>query len=257
MRVDFRHASRELAQYSLEARLNHRPGPRNADDLVGGVQVLPASALFQMRDPRCDEPVATRLHRWIDGIEQPGGLPRHPQRSHAISGTDLQNLPGNGRMQVKMVMSIHVVERQAGCLIRRKLRLDFGGDLSLHLRPKENIATQSEHIAAQISLRVDKVGHALGRQRWATVDQDEVKAHAQRRKPTGARHCIVKSGASYHQAGRAQYSVGVCELDGLVDFLCQTEVVGGDDQRLQRAISRRSRRYWKNSTPSRRRRFII
>ena len=47
------------------------------------------------------------------------------------------------------------------------------------------------------------------------------------------------------------------DLDGLVDLFRKAEVVGGDDQSFQSAASRRSFRNWKNSTPSRRRRFII
>ena len=46
-------------------------------------------------------------------------------------------------------------------------------------------------------------------------------------------------------------------LDRFVDFGREPKVIRGDDQGLQCAISRRSRRKWKNSTPSRSRRFII
>jgi hypothetical protein len=42
-----------------------------------------------------------------------------------------------------------------------------------------------------------------------------------------------------------------------VDFRSEAEVVRGDDQRRQLATLRRSFRNWKNSTPSRSRRFII
>jgi hypothetical protein len=49
-------------------------------------------------------------------------------------------------------------------------------------------------------------------------------------------------------------------LNAFVDRLGQAEIVGGDDQAFRRyryAALCRSRRNWKNSTPSRRRRFII
>jgi hypothetical protein len=50
----------------------------------------------------------------------------------------------------------------------------------------------------------------------------------------------------------------VSVLDGGVDLLAQPEIVGSDDQqRLQCASSRRSRRKEKNSMPSRKRRAII
>jgi hypothetical protein len=49
----------------------------------------------------------------------------------------------------------------------------------------------------------------------------------------------------------------VRHLDGSVDRLTETEIVGRDDQSIQCASSRRSRKKEKNSTPSRSRRIII
>ena len=46
-------------------------------------------------------------------------------------------------------------------------------------------------------------------------------------------------------------------LDGLVDLGRQPKIVGGDDEPLQDAASRRSLRKRKNSTPSCSRRFIM
>jgi hypothetical protein len=45
-------------------------------------------------------------------------------------------------------------------------------------------------------------------------------------------------------------------LNRLVDLVRETEVVGRDDQIFQCAVSWRSRKKWKNSTPSRKRRFM-
>jgi 23S rRNA U2552 (ribose-2'-O)-methylase RlmE/FtsJ len=46
-------------------------------------------------------------------------------------------------------------------------------------------------------------------------------------------------------------------LDRVVDPKGNTEVVRGENQRRQLAALRRSFKNWKNSTPSRSRRFII
>ena len=46
-------------------------------------------------------------------------------------------------------------------------------------------------------------------------------------------------------------------LNRLIDLIGEAEIVRGDDQIFQCAISRRSRRKRKNSIPSRRRRFIM
>lgn len=46
-------------------------------------------------------------------------------------------------------------------------------------------------------------------------------------------------------------------FDRIVYLGCNAEVIRCDDKRPQLAILRRSFRKWKNSTPSRSRRFII
>ena len=68
---------------------------------------------------------------------------------------------------------------------------------------------------------------------------------------------IFRPALARHQACRRQNAVPMGLLDGLVDLARQPEVIGRDDELPQLAISLRSRRKWKNSTPSRRRRFIM
>ncbi len=62
---------------------------------------------------------------------------------------------------------------------------------------------------------------------------------------------------SDHQARRGEDALDMGALDGAVDRVGEAEIVRRDDQVFQCAISRRSRRKRKNSTPSRSRRFII
>jgi hypothetical protein len=61
---------------------------------------------------------------------------------------------------------------------------------------------------------------------------------------------------SNHQTGGGQNAFDMRPLNRLVDFIGEAEVVGRDDQIFQCAVSCRSRKKRKNSTPSRRRRFI-
>jgi len=84
-----------------------------------------------------------------------------------------------------------------------------------------------------------------------------MQSHTQVRHPSRTLHGIGGRACSDHQAGRGENSISMRPLDRFVDLGREPEIVGGDDQRLQCAISRRSRRKWKNSTPSRSRRFII
>lgn len=59
-----------------------------------------------------------------------------------------------------------------------------------------------------------------------------------------------------HQARRGEDAFDMRALNRLVNLVGETEVVGRDDQIFQCAVSCRSRRNRKNSTPSRRRRFM-
>jgi len=84
-----------------------------------------------------------------------------------------------------------------------------------------------------------------------------MKPDPEARHAPGARDGVRRGGAPDHQARGGEDALLVGLLDGLVDRLRQPEIVGGDDEPLQGATSRRSRRKRKNSTPSFSRRFII
>ena len=84
-----------------------------------------------------------------------------------------------------------------------------------------------------------------------------MQTHPQVRQAPGALDGVCGRFACDHQARRGKDAVAMGGLDGLIDLVCQPEIVGRDDETLQSAASRRSPRNWKNSTPSRSRRFII
>ena len=104
--------------------------------------------------------------------------------------------------------------------------------------------------------RIDEIRHLVRRQDRPSVDQHDMEPDAQAGRLPGPGHRIGRRRRRDHQAGASQDTVAMGGLDGLVDGWVETEIVGADDQSLQLAICR-SRRKWKNSTPSRRRRFII
>ena len=80
---------------------------------------------------------------------------------------------------------------------------------------------------------------------------------AQVRQPPRPLDRVGSCGATDHEACRAQNTAPVRFLDGGIDRFAEAEVVRRDYQPVQCAISRRSRRKEKNSTPSRSRRIII
>jgi len=84
-----------------------------------------------------------------------------------------------------------------------------------------------------------------------------MQADAEIRASSCPRDRIRSCTRANHQTRRAQYARAMRGFYRFVDFVRQPKIVGGDDQLLQCVAPRRSRRNWKNSTPSRNRRFIM
>src|SRR6266571_2883592 len=84
-----------------------------------------------------------------------------------------------------------------------------------------------------------------------------MQTHAQLRQLLRACDCVPGGATCHHEACGGEDAALVRDLDGVVDLRREPEIVGGDDEMFQCAGSRRSRRKRKNSTPSRKRRFIM
>jgi hypothetical protein len=69
-----------------------------------------------------------------------------------------------------------------------------------------------------------------------------VQADAERRQTARTLNGVGGRCAVYHQACRRQDAARMRELDRRVDLWRDAEIIGGDDQRLQCALSLRSRR---------------
>ena len=185
-------------------------------------------------------------------VDAPEGTAARP-----MAPPDLQHQASDGGVQVEMLVGVHMVQRQSGGGEGRELGLDLRGELATHRRAEEEIHPGPDHVLAEEALAIDEVRHPLRRQHWPALDQDQMEPDAQARQTSSPGDGIARPGLARHQACRRQNAVPVGLLDGLVDLARQPEVIGRDDELLQLAISLRSRRKWKNSTPSRRRRFII
>jgi hypothetical protein len=83
-----------------------------------------------------------------------------------------------------------------------------------------------------------------------------MQANAKSGKAARAGDGIGGGCARDHQAGSGQNTIAMRLFDRFIYFRRNAEIIGRDDQLLQ-AWLRRARRNWKNSTPSRSRRFII
>ncbi len=105
-------------------------------------------------------------------------------------------------------------------------------------------------------MSVDKIRHGGSGQNGLRVNQRQMQSDREPRQTTSQVDGRRRRWRSDHQARRGEDSFAMRAPDGGVDLLGEAEIVGGDDQIFQFAISRRSRKKRKNSTPSRRRRFI-
>jgi hypothetical protein len=154
-----------------------------------------------------------------------------------------------------MLVRIDVVERQSARAIGFELRLDLRRHLAAHRRAQEDVDPETDHVAAEVPVGVDEIGQVLRGQDRPAFDQNQVQADAQPRQPPRPRDGVLRRGAGDHEARGRENAVAMRGLDGFVDLASKPEIVGGDDDALQSAGSRRSRRKRKNSMPSRSRRF--
>jgi hypothetical protein len=158
-------------------------------------------------------------------------------------------------MQMKMLVRIDVVERESARAIGFELRLDLRRQLAAHRRPQEDVDPETDHIAAEVPVGIDEIGQLLRGQDRPAFDQDQMQADVQPRQPPRPRDGVLRRGAGDHEACSGEDAVPMCGFDRLIDLAGKPEIVGGDDNALQSAGSRRSRRKRKNSMPSRSRRF--
>ncbi len=155
-----------------------------------------------------------------------------------------------------MLVGVDMVERQSGRAEGLKLRADLARELPPHSRQEKKAETGSHHPVVEVAGFIDEIADRVEWCNRASFDQYEMQANPQAGQPPGPRHCVFRRRCAHHQTGAGQDTVAMGGFDRLVDCRMESEIVSADDELPQLAICR-SRRKWKNSTPSRRRRFII
>ena len=300
MGVEFGQPVRQVTQQGGDPVRGHRPGPCEAERTVWNQQPRLSCPHGEERCPGRRVERGLALKAGLRAPEQVTRLARHPQRPHPVGAADPQHHPGDQRMDMEVLVGVHVIERQAGCAESLELRGDLGGELAARACLEGEVEAETLHVAPHQPLPVGEVGKRLGRQGRPRLDQDEMQPDPQRGDPARSFDGIGGTGRGDHQAGGGEDTVAMGLLDGLVDLAAEAEIVGGDDQSLQalplsrvsrgqalsrvqsgaleagkagrvpglscllnRAVARRyaaalrSRRKCQNSTPSRRRRFIM
>ncbi len=159
-------------------------------------------------------------------------------------------------MQMHVLVGVQMVQPKAGGREGGELRTDFGRELAAGTRAEEVGHTEPKLRGRELAVGVNDVRNSGGGQHRRSLDRHQMQSDGKGRQRLGPPHRVRRGGSSDHQAGGGEHAVAVRPLHRLVDQFRQTEIVGGDDEPLQAALWR-SRRNWKNSTPSRSRRFII
>ena len=98
---------------------------------------------------------------------------------------------------------------------------------------------------------VEQAGYVLRRRCGGAVGEHQVQADAEFRQAFRRRNGISRSRTDHHEAGRRQDALEMGPLNRPVDLDGEAEIVRGDDQPVQLALSRLSRRKAKNSPASR------
>ncbi|CAB3798592.1 hypothetical protein LMG28614_04796 [Paraburkholderia ultramafica] len=166
-------------------------------------------------------------------------------------------------MQMEMFVSIDMIERQSGLRIGLELRADLQRKLPANAGQTEKANPISHHVLAEPPVFVDQRRNCAGPQAGHPVGKNEVKAHPQPRQSAGTRYRIMCCWCTNHQTRRSQYPMPMRAFDRLVHARMQAKIIGCNNQRLLcrtrcgHSHARWARRKWKNSTPSRRRRFIM
>jgi hypothetical protein len=159
-------------------------------------------------------------------------------------------------MKMDVLVSVHMVEPQAGRMKGLELRADLHRELTTNSRQSKKPNTGAAHIRIEAAVPAHQPGDLGGRKGRMPIDENQMEADPQVRQATGTSSRIGDGRGADHQARGRQNAVPVGLFDSFVDGGVEPEIVGTNDQASQPAISR-LRRNWKNSTPSRRRRRII
>src|SRR6516162_11791755 len=108
MELDFRRAGSEIAKKTFEPRSRHRARPGEAKNPIRRPQSGAPCAARQQPRPGCD--VLQRSPAGFHFCEDAMRLARYAQAAHVIAGADWDDLGRDRRMQVKVLVSVDVVE---------------------------------------------------------------------------------------------------------------------------------------------------
>ena len=257
MHVDFSAAGRKVVEEPRKPCGCHSAGPGQAEHGVRNAQAHAAGAAGEKLRPGRGELHQTSPSFRLDLGQDRDRLDWHAQATQPMAPADRDDLAGDRRMQVKVLVRVDVIKRKPGGGEGFELGFDFRPHLRAHARARENIEPETRDVGAKAPAPIEEIGQPVRRQHRPALDQHQMQTDTQALQAAGAGDGVRGGWSGDHQARGGEDAALMCRLDGVIDLSRKPEIVGRDDDVLQSATSRRSRRNRKNSMPSRSRRFII
>lgn len=136
-------------------------------------------------------------------------------------------------MQMHMVVSVDMIERETGLEELLQLRANFRLQLLSCRRTEEEIDTRAHEAGRESPVRLNEVGDAFRRENGSATDDNHVQAYPERGQAVRALDRIGRRRRAYHQARRGKDSLPMRMFDRLIDRDAETEVVARHDELLQ------------------------
>jgi hypothetical protein len=133
-------------------------------------------------------------------------------------------------MQMKMAMSVDVIELQPGLVECLELGTNFRFKLATDMRKEKITDTGTGHITAETPIAVDQSWDLRWRQHRMARYQGKMKPDREIRHALGACDRIRHSRLADHQAGTGQDAGIVGDFDSLVDSLIEAKIISTNDQ---------------------------
>jgi hypothetical protein len=143
---------------------------------------------------------------------------------------DLDDKPRDRRVQMHVLVTVDMVERQLGRGKGRELRTDFRRELTPRRGRKVEAETGAHHVRVKPAVRTDQRRHLGRRQYRRAIREHQMQPDAEPWQPPRARDCIGGSRFTDHQAGDGENAVPVRFFDCLVDGDIAAEIIGANDQ---------------------------
>jgi hypothetical protein len=159
-----------------------------------------------------------------------GRLIRQPYSAHPELAPDLDHQPGDGRVNMDVLVAVDMVERQPGRAERFELGANFRRKLPARRGREVEAKPGAHHVRVKLAVRSDERGNLRCRQDRRPVRQHQMQSDAERRQPFRARNGVGGRRLADHQARDRQNTVAMGLLDGLVDGDVPAEIVGADDK---------------------------